>query len=677
MKQSEIGFFFAILVVILADLPVGSQTPPANTPQTPSARKRGPENLPWTRFHPATPPYQPTDAEKQQIQSKMDQLGAITNELRSRRVEDALLADVEIYYEAGRWKMAYPEEFFRQRSVADTLSVLDKGLERAAQLKEGKSPWTTQKGRVVRGYRSALDGSVQPVRVTVPDEYNGARAFPLDVAQHGRFSSLYEVETLNSWQGAEIDYLPGTIQIDLFGRGKNTYHWPGEADIFEAIDFAKRAYKVDPERMTLRGFSMGGAGVWHTALHFPDLWTAVEVGAGDNTSHRIPILDTLPPYQRSMCRIFDNMYEWALNAYDVPFASYVGENDRSVVKHNSAKDQLIRDGIHFQGDPFFLTATDAPSIMFLIAPNTGHDMHPESRKTLNAFLYDRIRMGRQIPDRIRFLTYTTRYNRDYWITLDGMEKHYERAEVDAKRSDNRGEYDITTKNLTRIVLRQTDRASAISIDGQKLSVKAAPEMTLEKENGTWKLASARQKGLRKKHGQQGPIDDAFLEPFLVVRPTGVPWNAAANDQALRILQRFDRQYSLAYRGHIRVKDDKDVAISDFTKYHVVLFGDPGSNRWIAKLNGKLPPLHWTRNSVKLGSQTFPAAESVPALIYPSPLSPDHYVVINSGLTAAWADWAGDFPTPRYGDYAIFKVKAGSDDPEAIYAGLFDESWKLR
>ena len=640
-------------------------------------RKKGPENLPWTRFHPATPPYQPTDGEKQQIQAKTDQLGAVIRELRSRRADDALLADVEIFYEAARWKMAYPEEFFRQRTVADTLAVLDKGLERAAQLKEGRSPWTTQKGRVVRGYRSALDDSVQPVRVTVPDEYDGTRAFPLDVAQHGRFTSLYEVETLNSWQGAEIDYLPGTLQIDLFGRGKNTYHWPGEADVFEAIAFAKRTYKVDSERMTLRGFSMGGAGVWHTSLHFPDLWTAVEVGAGDNTSHRIPVLDTLPPTQQAMCKIFDNMYEWALNAYDIPFASYVGENDRSVVKHNSAREQLMRDGIHFEGDPFSLRATDAPSMMFLIAPKTGHDMHPESRKVLNAFLYDRIKAGRRIPDRIRFLTYTTRYNRDYWVTLDGMEKHYERAEVDASRSDDRAQYDIVTKNVTRLMLRETDRATAVSIDGQKLRVKPAPEMAFARSNGTWKSASSPEKGLRKKHGLQGPIDDAFLEPFLVVRPTGTPWNVAANDQALRMLQRFDRQYALAYRGHIRVKDDKDVTAADFAKYHVVLFGDPGSNRWIARLNGKLPPLHWTKETVALGSQSFRAAESVPALIYPSPLSPDHYVVINSGLTAAWADWAGDFPTPRYGDFAIFKVKEGSDDPEAAYAGLFDESWKLQ
>src|SRR5260370_8464765 len=146
------------------------------------SQTRPPENLPWTRFHPATPPYQPTDAEKQQIQAKMDQLGAMVQKLAN----DPLLPDVLIYYEAARWKMTYPEEFFRQRTVADTLAVMDKGLERAAQLKDGKSPWTTQKGRVVRGYRSALDDSVQPVRGTAPDKHDVTRPFPLAIPQHRR-----------------------------------------------------------------------------------------------------------------------------------------------------------------------------------------------------------------------------------------------------------------------------------------------------------------------------------------------------------------------------------------------------------------------------------------------------------------------------------------------------------
>ena len=287
-------------------------------------------------------------------------------------------------------------------------------------------------------------------------------------------------------------------------------------------------------------------------------------------------------------------------------------------------------------------------------------------------------MGRQVPDRVRFVTYTTRYNRDYWVTVDGLEKHYERAEVDAKRSDDRSRYEITTRNLTRLVLRQTDRATSITIDGQKLRVKSAPEMTFEKSNEHWKLASGREKGIRKKHGLQGPIDDAFLEPFLVVRPTGTPWNAAANQQALRMLQRFDRQYTLAYRGHIRIKDDKDVTAGRFHEVSRRAVRRPRqqsldrktSTASCRRCTGPKRRSRWAARASRPRSRYQP-------LIYPNPLSPNHYVVINSGLTAAWADWAGDFPTPRYGDFAIFKVQPGSDDPDAAYAGLFDESWMVR
>ena len=55
-----------------------------------------------------------------------------------------------------------------------------------------------------------------------------------------------------------------------------------------------------------------------------------------------------------------------------------------------------------------------------------------------------------------------------------------------------------------------------------------------------------------------------------------------------------------FRGHPFVKDDKDVTEADLAKYHVVLFGDPGSNAWIAKLNGKLP-VKWTKETVALGA----------------------------------------------------------------------------
>jgi hypothetical protein len=423
---------------------------------------------------------------------------------------------------------------------------------------------------------------------------------------------------------------------------------------------------------------MGGAGVWHTALHTPDLWATVEEGAGDNQSHRYPVMGELAPHQQAMCHIFDNMFEWALNAYNTPFIAYVGEIDGTFKNHVFVRQQLAKEGFHFEGQSFStgLRVVEIPTMLFFVAPNTPHATDPEFRKRMDAIHLENLKRGRQSPDHLRFLTYTTRYNRSYWATLEGLEKHYERAEIDAKRSNSGSQYEIATKNLTRLVLRETDHAESIQIDGQKLSVKRAPEIALEKSNGSWRQTNRNEEpGLRKRHGMQGPIDDAFLEPFLVVRPTGVPWNAAANRQAMRSLERFDRQYTLAFRGHIRVKDDTEVTESDFQKYHVVLFGDPGSNRWIAKLSGKLP-LKWTKETITLGSRSFIAAESVPVLIYPSPLSPSHYVVINSGLTANWEDWAGDFSTPQYGDFAVLRVNEMKDVPDVAYAGLFDESWNL-
>src|SRR5207245_8941170 len=93
--------------------------------------------------------------------------------------------------------------------------------------------------------------------------------------------------------------------------------------------------------------------------------------------------------------------------------------------------------------------------------------------------------------------------------------------------------DIKTKNLTRLVLRETEHVREIKIDGQTLKVKAGPEITLDKNGGAWKVAkNGPERGLHKTHALQGPIDDALLDPLLLVRPTGKPWNTDPNEQAL-------------------------------------------------------------------------------------------------------------------------------------------------
>jgi hypothetical protein len=85
------------------------------------------------------------------------------------------------------------------------------------------------------------------------------------------------------------------------------------------------------------------------------------------------------------------------------------------------------------------------------------------------------------------------------------------------------------------------------------------------------------------------------------------------------------------------------------------------------------PIRWTKDSIVVGGKTYGAADHVPVLIYPNPLNPKHYIVINSGLAAQGRN------APAFGDYAVLKVSQQADgqvSSETAAEGVFDESWQL-
>jgi hypothetical protein len=128
------------------------------------------------------------------------------------------------------------------------------------------------------------------------------------------------------------------------------------------------------------------------------------------------------------------------------------------------------------------------------------------------------------------------------------------------------------------------------------------------------------------------------------------------------------------RGDIRIKSDASVSASDIANYNLVLFGDPGSNSLIAKVVGQLP-IQWTRMEIAVGAQKFPTADHALVLIYPNPLNPQKYVVLNTGQTfSANRITSGTEAVffPRLGDYAVLTTGG-----ETKIAGFFDEAWKLK
>jgi hypothetical protein len=194
----------------------------------------------------------------------------------------------------------------------------------------------------------------------------------------------------------------------------------------------------------------------------------------------------------------------------------------------------------------------------------------------------------------------------------------------------------------------------------------------------WKIGELPRTGLRKTHGLQGPIDDAFMDSFVFVRPTGKAftdalgrWEQAQADYAISEWVHF-------FRGEPRVKNDTNITAADIAAHNLVLFGDPSSNAIYRRIADRLP-IRWRAEGVTAGAEKFDASHA-PVFIFPNPLNPKKYIVVNSGFT--FHDQSNnDMQSPKLPDWAVVDVtKPGNNYnylPLFVAAqGFFDEAWRL-
>ncbi|MBV9469817.1 MAG: hypothetical protein JOZ57_11295, partial [Abitibacteriaceae bacterium] len=191
----------------------------------------------------------------------------------------AYLPDVEIFHKAVDWALRY-NEFFSPKEVAFARHLLAEGHERAGLLRAGKTPWLEATGLVVRGYRSRLDGSIQPYGLVVPDKARTS-VNRVMVWLLGRGEKRTELAFLSERESHPADLTPqNTLVLVPYGRFCNATKFAGEVDVFEALNAVRANYQVDPLRIMVAGFSMGGGSTWHLAVHHTGLWCAASPGAG-------------------------------------------------------------------------------------------------------------------------------------------------------------------------------------------------------------------------------------------------------------------------------------------------------------------------------------------------------------------------------------------------------------
>jgi hypothetical protein len=188
--------------------------------------------------------------------------------------------------------------------------------------------------------------------------------------------------------------------------------------------------------------------------------------------------------------------------------------------------------------------------------------------------------------------------------------------------------------------------------------------------------------MRKQPQLSGPIDDAFIDPFLVVIPTGQAAHPRVQHWVTCELENFIDRWKGLFRGEPRIKLDHEVTAEDIQKFHLVVWGDAQSNLLLKRILGTSStlPFDWNTSSLKVGQHDFAAQEHVLMLIYPNPLAANRYLVVNSGPTFRQAhDRTNSLQNPHLPDWTVISLDEPPTAAQAgrvVKAGFFDDSWRL-
>lgn len=583
--------------------------------------------------------------EPEVIAAQTERLQALTGLETSHPRE----ADANVYLKAVRLAHLHGE-FYKKEAASYVDDALAKAERRLKALQNGETPWLGKAGLVTCGFRSKLDGSAQPYGLEIPEGLDLSKEVPLYVWLHGRGDKNTDLYFLRDREKKRSPFaFEDGITLHPFGRQCIGYKSAGETDVLEAVADVKARYKIDEKRVVLLGFSMGGAGAWHLGAHYADQWAAVHAGAGFAETAQYNKLQPKqfpPSYEQTLWTLYD-VPNYSRNLLNQALIAYSGEQDKQIQAALVMEAALKKEG---------------HTLYHVIGKEMGHKYAPESIKEIKAWLADQLAKADEPQTAWSWQTRTLRYPGYGPWKITGLKEHYQDSRIDARRLKP-ATYDVTTRNVTSFQFDEKD--VRLKIDGQTIPA-TSEQSFVKKADGQW--SPGLPKGLRKRPKLQGPIDDAFLDPFLeVTEADASEWHAFER-------QHFHQRWRALFRGEVPT-----TSTHDHKDHHLLYWGTPKSSSAIRKVI-EAAPLEWDEKEIRIGKQSWPSATHVLLLIYPNPDNPDRYIVLNSGPTFREGhDRTNSLQNPKLGDWAVIDTR---EPPNALAAGkvvasgFFDEQWQV-
>ncbi|MBM4033489.1 MAG: hypothetical protein FJ291_17135 [Planctomycetes bacterium] len=550
----------------------------------------------------------------------------------------------------------------RSYAADEVYRELETASDWLARLDAGKGLPPVEPGVQELAYLAEQDDSPQPYYLHVPQAAKTGKPLPAIVYLHGYAPWLDKTNWHEVSAGlTEQANARGYLIVVPFARSNTDFQSIGEWDTLHVLRLAGEKVKIDPDRVFVIGYSMGGAGVYTLAAHYPDLWAGGIVLCGRPRNYLWKDFDPakVEPFKRHLLDL-ESGAPHVHNYLHVPFLVFQGTAD--VLIDPAQAYRFVED----------MTRLELRAKLVRL-DGQSHWIADESFSTPQAFEWMESQRRVAAPKNVRFKSYSLLYTRAWWLNIEAFERWGEPAEANATLQPG-NKLDLTTNNVARLTLRPPKELAdpkaplAATVNGKerKLEPDAEGKFAID-------LAPVAATPLRKKPSLCGPIKDAFNARFHLVY--GTAGDKEATERNRTLARKVQKEWYSFAKGFRNVVADTSVTDAEMARSNLILFGTPKTNAVLAKMAPKLP-IRFTDEGYELLGKTYKAGETTGLMfIHPNPLAPDRYIVVYDGQH--YGEKLGE--NHKYDllpDFIIYSDEPDYDDSNSYHAaGFFDCAWQ--
>jgi pimeloyl-ACP methyl ester carboxylesterase len=529
----------------------------------------------------------------------------------------------------------------------------------------GGQTYRGRPGLHLRGYRSAIDETVQYYMVFVPRIYLGAPV-PLVVHVHPTMSvhrpflkSLivahpFDVEAL--CQQADKN---GFALLWPWARGNSRGNSIGTADTFEALAAVRGEFNINEDRIYLEGTCEGGSEALLLAARFPHRFAAVaaispitdETTMGDSVARRPNAAPRLPRWSR-----INSPIALAPNLLNIPLMVLHGQFDEMIPLSQSKAfvDECRKHSI----EP-----------VFLVLPNTGHSYAPTEPINLVMDFFQGKSVVRS-PEHVVLSASSTQFGSAYWVKLLSISEPLVLANLEAIRRQSNivevsalnvdvFELDLESAGLRKgrdiVVIVNGVRVFSGTATSRWLTVRLRPDFRADR--------------LTKCCGLDGGIDQALGAKFALVKPGGERSDVA---DLTRMLESFWQEEYFSELPFVALAPGAGLSNCARNSIIVLTYQTRGGTM-VDHIEGV--PAVIEAHRISFANRQYDGDGLAFQMVYPNPQCPGRYIVV-MGETGTPASSLSRLysPTGAWYDYIVWKV-AKSEEDAIVDLGVFDQYWR--